>query len=358
MYFENLTRYGFSPRFRQEASAYEGFYPARVSEQHRELYKLILETGELQATVSGRLAFEAQSNADFPAVGDWVMVDRPDAASGNAVIHHVLSRKSVFARKAAGTANDVQIVAANIDILFICMSLNLNFNVRRLERYLSIAWESMATPVVVLTKADLCEELPEKLMEVSAVCPGVEVLPCSSMTQAGFDAVRSHVQEGRTIAFIGSSGVGKSTLINQLMGTEVLVTHTLSTDDKGRHTTTHRQLLLLPGGGIVIDTPGMRELQLESGNLSKSFEDIELLSSQCKFSDCSHHTEPGCAIKRAIAEGILLQERFDSYKKLQKELSREGKNARQIEQEKITRMFGGKNQMKQAMRAFKNKNKS
>ena len=358
MNFENLKKYGFSPRFEQEATMYEELFPARICEQHREYYKAVSENGELQATVSGKLAYNAFSNADFPAVGDWVMIDRMDNSTGNAIIHHVLRRKSVFERKAAGTSNAAQVVAANIDLLFICMSLNTNFNLRRLERYLSIAWDSMATPVVVLTKADLCNDLDARLSEISTVAIGVDVVTCSSMEDNGYQDVLSYVAEGKTIAVIGSSGVGKSTLINQLMGEKVLLTKQISFEDKGRHTTTHRQLLLLPNGGIVIDTPGMRELQLESGDLSKAFGEIEELAANCKYRDCSHNSEPGCAVKQAIADGTLLQERYDSYKKLEQELSREGKNSRQLEQEKIKRMFGSKGEMKQAMRYFKNKNHS
>lgn len=353
----HLHRYGLTPRLEQESSAYSGLYPARVSEQHRDLYKVIGESGEMHAAVSGKLAYTSGESTGFPAVGDWVMVDRADDSSGNAVIHHVLQRRSVFARKAAGTSHAIQIVAANIDLVFICMSLNADFNLRRLERYLSIAWDSMATPVIVLTKADLCSDVSARLAEVAAVAVGTTVVACSSKDDRGYQDVLSHIEEGRTIAFIGSSGVGKSTLINRMMGTAVLPVNEIRTNDKGRHTTTHRQLLLLPGGGIVIDTPGMRELQLVTGNLSKSFTDVEEIASRCKFSDCSHTAEPGCAVRDAISEGSLPHERFENYKKLQKELSYDGLNSRQLEQEKIKNMFGGKNEMKQAMRHVKHKNK-
>ncbi|HWR24257.1 MAG TPA: ribosome small subunit-dependent GTPase A [Feifaniaceae bacterium] len=357
MNFENLKRYGFSPRFEQEATLHEGLFPARVLEQHRELYKLVSEDGELVASVSGKLAHNAATNADFPAVGDWVMTDRTDKGGGNAVIHAVLRRKSAFERKAAGTSNATQVVAANIDTVFICMSLNANFNVRRLERYLSIVWDSMAAPVIVLTKADLCGDIDARMKELSAAAVGTDVVTCSVMEEDGYRGVLPYVKAGKTVAFIGSSGVGKSTLINRLMGEDVLITSELGTDDTGRHTTTHRQLLLLPGGGIVIDTPGMRELQLEYGELTRTFGDIEELAAFCRYRDCSHLAEPGCAVKRAIEEGTLDRARLHSYQKLQKEIGYAEQNARQREQEKINRIFGSKGQMKQTMREIRNKNK-
>ena len=350
-----LRKYGLNDHFEQESTQYNDLFAARVSEQHRELYKVISEQGELNASVSGKISYYAENQKSFPVVGDWVMIDRSDGTSGNAIIHHILRRKSIFTRKAAGSTNEQQVIAANIDVVFICMSLNADFNLRRIERYLTIAWDSMATPVIVLTKSDLCEDLPRKMNEISSISMGVDIIACSSENGYGYQDVNDYIVQGKTIAFIGSSGVGKSTIINRLMGQDILITKRIREDDRGRHTTTHRQLLLLPSGGIVIDTPGMRELQIYTGNLSRTFEDIEGLAAGCKYSDCSHGTEPDCMVKKAIKDGSLSKERFESYKKLKRELSYDGLNARQLENEKINRIFGSKGEMKKALTHMKDK---
>jgi ribosome biogenesis GTPase / thiamine phosphate phosphatase len=353
----DLKRYGLTPEVEREASLHEGMHLGRVSEQHREQYAVVTEHGELRAAVSGRFAYHASGSAEFPAVGDWVLLDRTEDSAGNAVIHQVLTRRSVFRRKGAGTAHTTQIVAANIDVVFLCMSLNADFNLRRLERYLSIAWDSGATPVIVLTKADLCDDLSARLEELSTVSVGSDVVVCSCIGDGGYRDVMPYLAQGRTIAFIGSSGVGKSTLINRLMGRDVLATREIDENDRGRHATTSRQLLLLPHGGVVIDTPGMRELQLESADIGRTFEDIEALAEGCRYRDCTHVSEPGCAVRGALADGTLSEDRVASYRKLMREVGYEGLNSRQLEQEKIKRMFGGLGEMKQAMREVKKKNR-
>lgn len=289
---------------------------ARVISQEKGLYKISYEGEEKLAEVSGKFRYEAGTASDFPVVGDYVIAGWP-ADTSNAVISGLFPRKSVFIRKAAGTNNQEQAVAANIDTVFLCMSLNKDFNIRRLERYLATAWDSGATPVVVLTKADLCEDVEAKICEVNSVAGGVDVITVSSENN-DFDAVNEYCVSGKTVAFLGSSGVGKSTLINKIAGEEIFETSHIRNDDRGRHTTTHRELIVLKNGACLIDTPGMRELGMwnnESG-LSGVFSDVEELFAMCRFSDCSHTCEPGCAVLKALEEGSLSYERWNSYRKL------------------------------------------
>ncbi|HBK69873.1 MAG TPA: ribosome small subunit-dependent GTPase A [Firmicutes bacterium] len=355
----DLYDIGLSERFIREATMYgDNLYLGRVSAQHKDIYKVITEKGEIPAEVSGKLSYSASSTVDYPAVGDWVMVDRVDSKSGNAIIHHLLTRKSCLERKVAGAEYTSQIIAANIDTVFICMSLNNDYNLRRIERYLSIVWESMAMPVIALTKTDLCNDLSIRLREIKSVALGVEVVVTSSMSSDGYTDLLKYLRKGKTSAFIGSSGVGKSTLINRLMGKDVLSTKEIrAADDKGRHTTTYRQLLVLPGGGVVLDTPGMRELQLASADLSKSFADIQELAEKCYFRDCHHESEPKCAVKKAIEDGILPPKRFENYKKLQQEMKcAERKNtmtAAQAEKLKTIEMMGSLNEQKKVSKKKK-----
>lgn len=313
----DMKQYGLSEQFTNLGNSFEGMTISRILSQEKGLYRLISSKGEKLGEVSGRFHYEVQAKSEYPAVGDFVMADWNEEG-GNAVIRHVLPRKSCFIRRSAGEKNEEQVVAANIDIAFLCMSLNNDFNLRRLERYLSIAWDSGAIPVIVLTKADLCTDLESRLLEVSSVAVGVDILVTSVMEQDGYQQIYPYIAAGKTIAFIGSSGVGKSTLINCLLGENRQNTNGLRNDDKGRHTTTHRELVLLPSGGMVIDTPGMRELGMwDAGDrIDRTFADIENLSQKCRFRDCTHSGEPGCAVQMAVESGELSIDRLNSYRKL------------------------------------------
>ncbi len=300
---------------------YKGYTVCRISIQEKGQYLIIGPEGEQWAKVSGKFRHEAETASDYPAVGDYAAVDL--VRDGMSVIHAILPRKSVFIRKAAGTGNTEQVVAANIDTVFLCMALNNDFNIRRMERYLTAAWDSGATPIILLTKTDLCDDIEDKIMQIESVAPGVDIITTSSMEEDGIKQVEPYLIKGKTLAFVGSSGVGKSTLINRLLGEERLETNGLRNDDRGRHTTTHREMIFLPGGAVVIDTPGMRELGMwaaETG-LSVSFADIEALAEKCRFRDCTHTSEPGCAVRKAIESGELSEERLLSYKKLEAENS-------------------------------------
>lgn len=353
----HIIRYGASERYFAEATLYPNLCLARVVSQYKDLYKIVTEGGECLAEISGKFRYEVTELSEYPAVGDFVMVDRTEGCSGNAIIHRVLTRKSVFERVAVGSEHQTQVVAANIDIVFICMSLNNDYNLSRLERYLSVAWNSRATPVVVLTKADLCEDLPSVMAEISAAAPGTDVFATSSHDQASCDKLLPYLQQGMTASFIGSSGVGKSTLINRLVGEELLTTSQIRQDDKGRHTTTCRELLVLPQGGIVIDTPGMRELGVEAVDLSKSFSDIDDLVTKCRFRDCTHTTEPGCAVQQALEAGILNSRRLESYQKLKREALYDGLSFKQIETQKLNAMFENVGGMKKARKFIRQNNK-
>ncbi|OLR61962.1 ribosome small subunit-dependent GTPase A [Anaerostipes sp. 992a] len=316
-----LEDYGLTEERWGQAGQDKGGYIGRVLSQSRDLYRVISEQGELLAKISGKFRYEVKNQTDYPAVGDFVVMDRSHDANGNGIIHCVLPRKSVFLRKSAGIASKEQVIAANVDTVFLCMSMNQDYNLRRMERYLTLAWESGAIPVIVLTKADLCNDVYEKLCEVAAIAPGVDILDISTHTKGGWEKIRPYLAYGKTAAFLGSSGVGKSTLINCLLGRKVLDTQVIRQDDKGRHTTTRRELLLLPEGGILMDTPGMRELGMwdEAEGLERTFTDVESYFDKCRFRNCTHTNEPGCAIHAAINAGELSKERWDSYCKLRSE---------------------------------------
>lgn len=338
-----LLNLGLNQRYINEASMYDSnLYIARVAVQYKDMYKVITVEGEILAKVSGKLAYSSNSIFDYPVVGDWVLLDRINNKSGDAIIHNILSRKSYFSRKAAGNRYDKQIVASNIDYVFICMSLNNDFNINRLERYIAVAWESMATPVIILTKSDLCEDINDKVKQIEEIAIGIDIIVTSSINEDRYDEVKKYIKSGITIAFIGSSGVGKSTLINKIMNKEVLKTNSISENDKGRHTTTHRELFAIESGGVIIDTPGMRELGLISSDVDKSFSNIEDLEKQCKFSDCTHKNEPKCAVREAIENGTLDPERLERYRKLKREEEYNLSKSKQQERQKLKSMFGSK----------------
>jgi ribosome biogenesis GTPase / thiamine phosphate phosphatase len=297
--------------------------PARVAIEFNHIYRLYLDETEIEANVSGRLKHRAESRSELPAVGDWVAVKRHPGETGGAIVA-VLPRRSRFSRKAAGNVTDEQVIAANIDVVFIVMALDGDYNVRRLERYLLLTRESGASPVILLTKPDLSHDVPAQVASVGAVAGDVPVHVLSPRLNQGLEQVTHYLSAGRTAALLGSSGVGKSTIINRLAGGELRRTREVRVgDSRGRHTTTHRELVILPGGGLIIDTPGMRELQLwDVGEaVRETFEDIEALASDCHFTDCRHRDEPRCAVKAARAAGSLTAERLESYLKLRRELT-------------------------------------
>jgi ribosome biogenesis GTPase len=320
-----LAELGWNEAF---AAAYEPWRstahvsPGRVGIEFNQIFRVYVDGGEVDAIASGRLKHQARGRAELPAVGDWVAVRRRPEED-RAVIVGVLPRRSAFTRRAAGDVTREQVVAANIDVVFVVMGLDRDYNLRRLERYLLMARESGATPAIILTKPDLCAELPSRLNEVTSLAGDVIVHVVNGKTGEGLDRMRQHVGVG-TAALLGSSGVGKSTIINRLAGAEIRRTREVrAADSRGRHTTTHRELVRLPDGGLIIDTPGMRELQLwdAADSVGETFEEIEALAPQCYFADCRHRDEPRCAVKAAVAAGTISAERLQSYLTVQSELA-------------------------------------
>jgi ribosome biogenesis GTPase len=315
-----LDALGWDDRLEEAFATYAalGLRPARVAAEHRGAYVVRSEEGELRAGVRGRLRDDSLFGGGLPAVGDWVaLLPQP---GDRAVVEAVLPRRTAVVRRTAGPEGDEQVLVANVDTLFIVSDLARDLNARRLERYLAVAYESGADPVVVLTKLDLCAD-PTAILTAEAVAIGIPVLAVSNVTGEGLDALEGRLLPRRTVALIGSSGVGKSTLINRLAGDELFAVADVRRDGRGRHTTRHRELVALPGGALLVDTPGLRELQLWEGDLDSAFEDVLHFAERCRFGDCAHDREPGCGVRAAIASGELEATRLASYRKLQRELA-------------------------------------
>jgi ribosome biogenesis GTPase len=318
----NLADLGWNSLFEKHFEQYrsQGLRPARISKEHKNIYLAIDEDGELSAEVSGKYRYQTDSKGQFPSVGDWVAISRHD--NNKAIIHALLPRKGAFVRKEAGARTNDQVIASNIDTVFVVCGLDGDFNPRRIERYLTLIYDSGAMPVILLNKRDLCDDFETKVGEVESLAIGLSVYAISAIEGFGLDNLKSHLVKGNTTAFIGSSGAGKSSIINRLLGDERLRVNSVREDDsRGKHTTTHRELIVLQDGGIVIDTPGMREIQVwgEQQGLKQVFDDIEGLAAECRFRDCNHQKEPGCAVREAIDSGLLDTGRFQSYLKLKKE---------------------------------------
>ncbi|MBN2260599.1 MAG: ribosome small subunit-dependent GTPase A [Clostridiales bacterium] len=294
----------------------------RVLEEEKGHYKIVADDGFYWGVVTEKFRKSTDSRSDFPSVGDWIVLE--EAMNGDKVlIKKVLPRYSKFSRKIAGNVIDEQIIATNIDKIFIVMSLNEDFNIKRLERYLTLAWESSAIPCIILTKSDLCNDLEARIIQIEEIALGLELYVLSIFDEKSILNFKANaLKKGKTVAFVGSSGVGKSTIVNYILGNEIVKTAEIRNDSKGKHTTTSRNLYLSDEGVIVIDTPGMRELQLldnEEG-LIQTFEDVEEIAKSCKFSDCTHTNEPSCAVMNAIDSGILKEERLKNYFKMKKEI--------------------------------------
>jgi len=320
-----LNDLGWNPFFEDHYKQYknQNYSPMRIIRVNREKYTACNEIGEFLCEVTGKFRFEYKSKSEYPTVGDWIVASILTGEE-KAIIHAVLPRQSAFSRKVAGQVTEEQVVAANIDTIFIVTGLDLNFNLRRIERYLSIAWESGAVPVVLLNKSDLCPDNEIRKREVESVAVGVDVYTLSAYNNSGLERLNKYLITGKTVAFLGSSGVGKSTIINSLLGSSRLKVNEVSKlGSRGHHTTTFRELIILEGGGLVIDTPGMREIQVwgDEEGLSRSFSDIEELATECRFRDCSHENEPGCAVQKAISDGSIEPERLNNYLKLKKEFA-------------------------------------
>ncbi|MBN2093012.1 ribosome small subunit-dependent GTPase A [candidate division KSB1 bacterium] len=319
----NLEALGWNSFFDAYFQSYrnDSVIPARVVRVEKQHYYLHGEKGEILAELAGKLHHQATSKEDFPVVGDWVVVAlRP--GENNGIIQGLLPRKTHFSRKAAGVKSEIQVLVANIDYIFIVAGLDLDFNLRRIERYLALAWDSGAEPIIILNKTDVCTDLDEKITLAESIAFGVPIHAVSAQTNEGLESLKSYSQAGKTIALLGSSGVGKSSIINRLLGTDrQLVGEIRENDGRGRHTTSRRELFFMPDGGMIIDNPGLRELQVltQEDGLLDAFEDIEELAANCRFRNCQHENEPDCAVKAALEDGTLEERRYQNYLKLQRE---------------------------------------
>lgn len=338
----DLNNLGFDAFFQKHLSSIDqqNFNVGKICCENKNSYKLFSEYGELTAFIRGKLWKNCHDQINFPAVGDWVVFEKIENEN-KAIIQTILPRKSTFSRKNAGNTTQQQILAANIDTIFIVSSLTYDFNPRRIERYLSMSWNSGANPVIVLTKSDLCNNLGDIIRQLEPIAFDTRIHVISNLLNQGIETLKQYFIIGNTVALIGSSGVGKSTLINKLIGEDILITKELRKNvDKGKHTTTNRQLYVLPDGGLIIDTPGLRELQLWDTDvgLSQYFDDIEKLANCCRYNNCKHDSEPGCAVKAAIFEGLLDNSRYENYAKMKNELAflskRQNQKSSQIEKEK------------------------
>ena len=322
----SLKALGWKDFFQHQIGEQEQDYiPARVYRQDVNQYHLLSAEGDLTGTLPGRLHALASSKAELPTVGDWVLTSPADQNDPTSVvIERNLDRFSKFSRKEAGDKFEEQVVAANIDTVFIVSGLDDNFNVNRIERYLLLAWSSGASPVIVLNKADLCADIEAKIEELQSVAVGVATIAVSAHSGLGIDRLRPYVNPGHTVALLGSSGVGKSTIINALLGYERFETSEVRDgDSKGRHTTSFREMCKMESGGLIIDTPGMREIQIwtDEASLAMSFSDVEDYAVLCRFNDCEHNSEPGCAVQEAISKGLLNESRLQSFRKFGRELT-------------------------------------
>jgi ribosome biogenesis GTPase / thiamine phosphate phosphatase len=317
------------------------FTVGRVTQEHRERYVVSTGDNEYDAEITGNLRFSANSRADFPAVGDWVMMTLYD--SGQAIIYKILPRRSVLARQAVGKTGEIQIISANIDVAFVIQAINNNFNINRLERYLTICYSANIEPVLVISKIDLATDkiILDTIADLEKRDKKVKYILISNLTLKGLDQIISYIQKGKTYCVVGSSGVGKSTLINNLLKKNILKTGEISNStNKGRHISDHRELFVLNSGGIIIDTPGMKELGMtdNAGGITTTFQEIYDTSRRCKFPDCNHINETGCAVIEALENGIIDKDSYDNFRKIQQEQERFQTTV--AEKHKKDKMFG------------------